>query len=401
MKKTLGSLLLLTLLAFSAARGQSIESLREQIRKAEADIRTNTALLDKTRKDQQVNQSQLKLIQARISSRRSIVRSLEQQLDLLGNDILVRNNTIADLNSSLVQLKKEYAEMIRAAYKNYKLNDFLLFLFASKDFNDATRRIDFMRRYNRMREEKAAEIKAVSTQITAEVEKLDARRAELDQTRTSRTKELTALGRDETQYASAVRQLKAKESKISKELQAKRAEIEKAQKQLEKIIAEEARKSKNTKRSSSETQYDIELTGRFDQNMGKLPLPVRGGVIIDHFGVHPHPTQSGLMVNNKGVNIAADKGAEVLCVFEGNVVRIFTLPGLNNCIMVRHGNYFTIYTNLATVSVKTGDKVAINQRVGKLASSNNSDDNVLHFEIWKEGSGNEPQYLNPEQWLNL
>ncbi|MBQ5613630.1 MAG: M23 family metallopeptidase, partial [Tidjanibacter sp.] len=111
-------------------------------------------------------------------------------------------------------------------------------------------------------------------------------------------------------------------------------------------------------------------------------------------GVHPHPTQPRLTVNNKGINIAAKRGASVYCVFEGMVTRVLFINGLNNCVMVRHGEYYTVYSNLASVSVKNGDVVALDQKLGTLSNGDNSDEYTLHFELWKG-----TDYLNPEQWL--
>ena len=198
----------------------------------------------------------------------------------------------------------------------------------------------------------------------------------------------------QTQYRGAVNQLKARESKISRELRTKKAQIERAQQQIQRIIAEEARKSKATPKSAAQKQADYELSGRFDQNMGRLPYPIRGGVVIDRYGVHAHPTQKGLTINNKGVNIAGERGAAVHCVFEGTVSRIFFFQGLNNNVMIRHGNFITVYSNLASVHVKTGDKVTTGQVIGRIPDSDNDDDCMLHFEIWKE-----TQNLNPESWL--
>lgn len=387
-------ILLFLVLGAGSVGAQSLESLREQIRRAEEEIRINTELLNKTRKDQRMTQSQLKLIQSRIRNRQNIVRSLEKQIDLINTDINGKSDTVKLLTAQLDALKEDYASMIRAAYKNYKLNNFLVFLFASKDFNDATRRIAFMKRYNRMREIKAAEIDSVSKRLSGEISALDTQRAQLDQTRSSRTRELASLGKDETQYRGAVNQLKARESKISRELRTKKAQIERAQQQIQRIIAEEARKSKATPKSAAQKQADYELSGRFDQNMGRLPYPIRGGVVIDRYGVHAHPTQKGLTINNKGVNIAGERGAAVHCVFEGTVSRIFFFQGLNNNVMIRHGNFITVYSNLASVHVKTGDKVTTGQVIGRIPDSDNDDDCMLHFEIWKE-----TQNLNPESWL--
>lgn len=378
-----------------AVSGQTtIKSLEEEIRKAEEEIRINNELLKKTRANQKTSQSELKLIQSRISSRRNIVSSLNKQISLLDNDIHSKNKTISELNSDLEKLRREYAEMVRAAYKNYKLNNFMLFLFAADDFNDITKRVNFMRRYNKMRVAKADEIKELSNNIAGQIKELDSKKEELGHTKQSKSKEIADLGKDETEYKTTVNKLKAEESKLSKEVKARQAQIDKAQKKIQDIIAEEARKAKKEVRTEAEDRQIAQLSGKFDENKGKLPYPVKGGVIIDRYGTHSHPTQKGLMINNKGVNIAAANGCPVICVFEGTVSKIFTVPGMNNCVMVRHGNYITLYANMASVSVKAGDKVSLNQQVGRLADSSNKDDVYLHFEIWKETTN-----LNPEQWL--
>lgn len=377
-----------------SASAQDIKALQDEIRRAEQEIKINNELLNKTRKDQKLSESQLKLIRARIRNRQNIVNSLAKQISLINSDITTKNNTVSSLSDQLAQLKKEYADMLYTSYKNYKLNNFLVFLFASKDFNDATKRVAFMRRYNNMREKKAEKIDSLSKRLSVQITELDSKRTELDKTKVSRSAELSTLGKDETQYKGAVDQLKQKEGKLAREVRLKREQIEKAQSQIQRIIAEESRKSKSSKRTTAEVQYDTELTGRFDQNIGKLPYPIRSGVIIDRFGIHPHPTQRGLTVNNRGVNIAGEAGAEVRCVFEGVVTRIIFLPGLNNSVMVRHGNFITVYSNLSTVSVKTGDKVALNQRLGNISTSDDDSELMMHFEIWKETTN-----LNPESWL--
>ena len=123
-------------------------------------------------------------------------------------------------------------------------------------------------------------------------------------------------------------------------------------------------------------------------------MPVNGGVVIEKFGKHQHPTQKHITVDNKGVNIAAPKGAEVFAVFEGEVSRVMFISGLNNCVMLRHGDYFTIYSNLATVSVKAGEKVSTNSKIGTISAGNNPDDYQLHFEVWFHTTNQDP-----ELWL--
>ena len=377
-----------------AAQNQSLDALRDEIRRAEEEIRATNELLAKTKKDKQVTQNQLKLIQNRIRNRKQIIANLEKQTQVINGDVGTKNDTVHAMQNELTQLRKEYADMVYAAYKNYKLNNFLVFLFASKDFNDATRRISYMRRYNRMRQQKAEQIKSVADSLHVQIGELENRKAELTKVRDTRTQEVSSLGKDEKQYQSSLSEINTKSGKLSSEIRKKQSQINKLQQRIQAIIAEEARKNRATPKSAAQEEYIANLSGRFDQNKGLLPYPVRGGVIVDRYGVHPHATQKGLMVNNKGVNIASGSGAEVRAVFEGDITQIVFVQGLNNTVIIRHGNYLTTYSNLASVNVKTGDKVTLNQVIGRLSNSDDSDDCVLHFEIWKE-----TENLNPEQWL--
>lgn len=388
--------LLLTFFASSVLYAQSIDDLRKEITKAEKEIKINTELLEKNKKSQTLNLTQLKLTQSRINSRRKIINSLQSQINITNKDITGKKNHINSLNKQIKELKSDYASMIYSSYKNYKINNFLAFLFAAEDFNELTQRVNFMKRYNKMREDKVVQIDSLSASLSTQVTELDLKMGELSSLKTSHGKELNSMAEDERKYKSNATALKSSASKISKQVKAQQAQINKAQSQIQKIIAEEARKERERQKlqTQAERDIDIKLTGAFDQNKGKLPYPVRGGVIIDAFGKHAHPTQKGLMVDNKGINISANRAAEVHCVFEGVVTRVFFFKGLNNNVMVRHGNYITVYSNLSSVNVKSGDKVVLNQVLGSLSASDNQDDWMLHFEIWKE-----TQNLNPAHWL--
>ncbi len=387
----------ITILLISAAHfvsGQTVDQLQKDIKKAEREIEINTALLNSSKKDENLTLSQLKITRSSISNRKTIISTLGKQVQVINRGITNENTKIANLNSEITTLKSEYAKMVVTAYKNHKLNNYLLFLFASKDFNDAVKRIAYMKRYNDIRETKADQIEKLRIDIEGKIKDLNKQHVTLSNTTNSRKKELATLNKDESQYKANVRSHQNKQSSINSKLKAREKDILKAQKKLAEIIAEESRKNKKLDKSDTEIKLDIALSGRFDQNIGKLPYPIRGGVVVDKFGIHAHPTISGLKVNNKGINIAGKSGSPVYCTFEGVVSRIIFLQGLNNCIMVRHGNYITVYSNLSTVDVKTGQKVALNQTLGKLSNSANSDDWVLHFEIWKE-----TKTLNPESCL--
>ena len=297
------------------------------------------------------------------------------------------------MNKEIERLKKEYAKSLRIAYKNYKIGTPLLFLFSSKDLNIATRRLNFIQRYQSALRTKAATIENLTQEVSAEVDALGKQQSELDEKKGVHQRELATLSKERKQLRDAGKKLAANEKKISKQLKADREQKKRAQQALQRIIDEETRKAKR-KMTDAERRAITELNGKFDQNRGKMLLPVDGGVIIEHFGSHKHPTQKHITVVNKGINIAAPKAADVFTVFEGEVARVMFIAGLNNCVMVRHGDYFTVYSNLASVCVKAGEKVVTNQKIGNLSSGDNADDHQLHFELWLHTANQDP-----EAWL--
>ena len=385
-------------LATLSVPAQQLESLREEIRQAEEEIKMTNQLLSKTQKNQQTTDRQLNLIRNKIRNRKNIISNLEKQSGLIENNIGAKNTTIRSLEQDLNRLRQEYAAMVYDSYKNYKLNNFMLFLFASRDFNDATLRIAYMHRYNRMREQKAAEIDSVSASVGREISSLQSQKEELDKVRRSRNEELTSLDKDETQYRTSSQKLQQEAGKLNSIIKANRKRIEQMQKQIRQIIAEESRKNKAKPQTSEQREFDVKLSGQFEQNTGKLPYPVRG-VIVNNYGLHSHTAIKGVVEKNQGVDIAAEPGAEVRAVFEGEVSQVLLNQWTNKVVLLRHGNYLTLYSNLASVNVKVGDRVTLNQPIGRIASSEDSNDCTLHFEVWKLDAQNNPVNLNPEKWL--
>ena len=381
-----GLLLVGTTLSF----GQTIEELDAQIKRAEKEIAKNEKLLKEVTANKKNNQTEVKLLQNKINKRQDVVSSLNKQIKLISNDITTKQKSITSMQGELQRLKEEYAHMVRVAYKNQLVGTPLHFIFSSEDISTATHRLGLLSRYNRALSRRAEEITTKSQEVEAEVGELSVKQADLDKTKAEQQKSISTLNKEKKELDAAGKKLAANEKKISKELKKRREEKKKAQQTLQKIIDEETRKTKR-KMSDAERRAVTALNGRFDQNKGKMLMPVNGGVIIERFGKHQHPTEKHVTVVNKGVNIAAPKGSEVYAVFEGEVARVMFISGLNNCIMLRHGDYFTIYSNLATVSVKAGDRVGTNTKLGTISAGDNPDDYQLHFEVWFHTINQDPE----------
>ncbi len=378
----------------AAQKQPTAQSLQEQVSRLEKEIDRNKELRQKNQKDQKVTQNGLKMVRTQIESQRKLVASLNEQVKLLDGEINTRGKDIKAMERDVASMKQEYANMIYAAYKNHKLNNSIAFLFDSENFNDATQRIDYMRRYNLMRAEMVGRIESALSDLNREVKGLEGEKTKLEKTKASRDREIKTLNANEAKYKKDSEKLAAEEKKIANTIKQKEKEKKNAQDKLQKVIADEAKKAAAAKRTAEDRKRLQALSGQFDQNKGKFPYPVSGGVVIDRYGKHTHPTQKNLTVDNKGINIAAERNAEVRCIFEGTVTRVIFINGLNNCVMIQHGEYFTVYSNLASVQVKNGDRVTANQAIGRIPDTADSNDYFLHFEIWKNTAN-----LNPEQWF--
>lgn len=375
--------------------GQSIESLRKDIERDRKELNKIEQLLKANTASKQSSERELKLIRNTISGRRNVIRKLDSQISSLVVSVERKQQELDRGQKELERLRREYAGYIYEGYKSSLRGDAFTFLFSSKDFNDANRRLAYMRHAAAARRQTAAEIDSIAKVLTSQIDELDARKQELSETRDSRQKELKTLRSSEDTQKKKVAQLSSTEKNLKSKATAARRKIEQAQKKINALIAAETKKKSG--RTQAQIDADVILSGQFGQNKGKMPYPVRGGVIIDHFGRQNHHLYSNMIIDNGGVNIAGKAGDPVKCVFDGEVRTILSLTNLgqNTAVLVRHGDYFTVYQNIVNVSVKVGDKVTINQTIGTLPTTTNQDDHYLHFEVWQNN-----QKLNPEYWLN-
>ena len=373
---------------------QTIASLNAEIEQAQRDIARNTALLNDVRKSEKNNSIQIRLIGERISKRQKIVRSLDSQIALITKEIAKKDRSIDECGQQINVLRKQYAEMVRAAYKDYKLNNATLFLLGRRFQLSNTSSLLYAS-LQQMRRFKGGRRYLVEQHLEADLAALNLQREELERTKNDHRNALSQLSTDKKELDQTDKHLRTQAKKLDKEIKAKEAQKRKAQQQLKNIIDDEARKNKR-KTSDAERRMIAELNGRFDQNRGKMIVPVNGGVIIDHFGTHPHPTQKNMKIENKGINIAAPKGSAVYSVFEGTVARVMFINGLNKCVLLNHGDYFTIYSNLTRTEVNVGDRVASNSVIGYISDGSDPDEYQLHFELWRSTT-----CLDPEEWISI
>lgn len=380
-----------------AANCQSVESLENKIQTIQNDIKLAEKLLKETSKDKEVTLNQVTLMQTQIKQRENLINTYQNKVNLINKEIQKNKNEIASLKKDLALYQKEYSNLLVINYRNKGKVNNLLFLFSSEDFNQAMRRMRYIKELNGLVKDKITEIDSTQIKINIQLEKNEKYKREVEKILNDEKKERTALVKERDNLNKNIASLKKKESQIKKDIKKKENETKELKKQIDKIIAEEIRKAKEREAAAKKNNtksVDYNLSSNFAQNKGKLPYPVEQGIITGRYGLNQHPTQKDVKVKNDGVDISTTKGSKAKAVFDG-VVCGSTSQGGNNVILIRHGLYFTLYSNLEKVYVKMGDKVTIGQEIGLIHTNVSDGKTILHFEIWHENKTS----LNPSLWI--
>lgn len=369
------------------ALSQSTNDLEKKVAKLQSEIKTSQKLLQQTSKNKETTLREIELLQAQIKKRQDLVKAYKSQLDALNNDIKNYKSDITNLQGELDKNRREYADLLVISYRNRNNLNNLLFVFSSEDFNQAVRRIRYIRQFNDLLKQKMVDIDNNKSDIKSRIDKSEADKKRIEQLYSQQKKEVDELNKDKKSLNDKVAKLKKDEKNIKKEIAQKEKETKDLQARIKKIIEEELAKRK------ADATIDPKLSSLFENNKGKLPWPVANGIVTKRYGNNPHPTQPKVTVFNNGIDISTDKGSNALCVFDGQVSTIFN-TGSTIVVMVRHGTYFTLYANLDKVYVKSGDKVKTGQKIGVIHTGASDNVTSLHFEVWKDKNN-----TNPESWL--
>mgnify|MGYP003301341385 FL=1 len=390
-------MVLLLFIITISANCQTVESLEKKIASIQKDIKLAEKLLKETSKNKEATINQVTLLQTQINQRESLIKTYQSQVNALNKAIQKNKNGIASAKKDLALFQKEYANLLEIAYRNKGKTNNLMFVFSSEDFNQAMRRMRYIQELNDLVKEKIEEIKNTQEKINNQLNKNESNKKEIEKVLAKEKEEKASLVNDRDKLNKDLASLKKKETQIQKEIKTKEEETKKLKKQIEKIIAEEIRKAKEREEQAKKNNtksVDYNLSNNFAQNKGKLPYPVEQGIITGKYGLSPHPTQPKVTVNNNGVDISTTRGAKARTVFEGEVCFV-TSQGSNNAILIRHGLYFTLYSNIEKVFVKVGDKVTTGQEIGRIHTNVSDGKTILHFEIWQENKTT----VNPSLWI--
>lgn len=410
-------------------KGKSKKQLQSEITTLQNEISTANQLLKKTKKDKEMTLGEVNLLDKKIKQREQLIKAYNDQLAVLDEEISKGQSNIASLNSDLDKLRKEYSKMVAFAYKNRSHYNNLEFIFASKDFNQAFSRMRYIRQFSNSRKIKLEQIASTEKRISEEVQASQQARQQQTAMLKDEKAQQEALKSEKADLNKQVANLKKKESSIQQDIKNKQQQAQKLQKAIDDIIAEEIRKANaeaERKRKEAEkaaanknkgkknistkpastpvstnekgmalTPAEKTLSSNFVGNKGKLPWPVERGVISSSYGKHASVVSSKVTVTNNGIDIATTEGAKARAVFDGEVTSVTKLTGANTVVIIRHGEYFTVYSNLENVAVKRGDKVKTKQNLGTVHTNKTENKTELHFELLRETTRQ-----NPASWLS-
>lgn len=387
---------LLVLIAFS----QSREELEKKRRASIQEIEYTNKLIEETESNKKSSYNKLLLISSKISTRETIINSYRVEIQYLINSIETHEEIIIELENDLAQLKSEYAKLIYYSYLHRNKYDKLMFILASDDINTAFRRIKYLQQYSKYRMDQAAKIEETKIIIRDKIVQLEILKDDKTNLLAEEDKEKHKLFIEKQEKDQDVKLLGKKERELKIKLQKQNEIANKLKNEIARIIEEEARlaAAKLNNKSGDYFQLTPEekmLASIFSKNQAKLPWPTERGVVTGKFGEQPHPFLKGIKIRNDGVDISTTEGSKVRAIYDGKVSRIFAISGAHKTVIIRHGNFLTVYSNLKEVTVNQGDVVKTKQVIGTVYTEVEKDHKtVLQFQIWKEN-----EKLNPLEWL--
>lgn len=362
--------------------------------KLQQEIELANAMLVETNKTKTISLNQLELLDRQISMRIKLISILNSEINILNKQILEIHSIIQSLNKDLIKLKDEYAKMIYFTYKNRSAHNKLMFLFASENFQQAYKRIKYLQQYSSYRKTQAEIIEETSKMLSHKAVEVEFKKKKQNQLLVAEEQQKLTLKNEKVDKIKLLENLKTKEKHLKSELKDKQKAADRLTKAIEDIIRKEieARKKNDIKL----TPEALKLSASFESNKGMLPWPVEKGIITGIFGKQEHSILKGIYINNNGIDIKTNKGEKVRSVFDGEITGVVSIPGAQIAVIVRHGEFLSVYSNLKEVFVKKGDKVKTKQVIGLTYTDEKDNNTELHFEVWKN-----TDKMDPSVWIFL
>jgi len=366
--------------------GQDKKELEEKKTQTQNEIEYTNQLLLETQSNRKNTLQRVRILNKRIQLRNEIIENINGEINIIEKEIGQKNLLISQLEQDLETIRQQYAELIVRAYWNRDRRDWLLFIMSAENFNQAYRRMKYLQQFSRHRRAQAESIKRMQEEIVAEIEKLEKIKVQKEALAVEKKNENHNLQIEKTGKNRMVSDLMKKEKELKLEIEAKKKIADRLEKE---------RKARSRNIYEQLTPEEKLISDNFQGNKGKLPWPVERGIITQKFGEHPHPVLKQVTIDNDGIDISTVRGAEARASFDGEVTKIVAILGANYTVILRHGNFLTVYQNLVELKVKQGDKVRVKQVLGTIYTDNEANSTMLHMQIWKERT-----IQDPEDWLS-
>ena len=392
----------------SAQNSARVQALEKQRKEALAEVERINGLIAQTQATTKDYLRRLNLLSEQILSRKKVISLLGQEVEAINAQMNEMSQQIRRLEGELKEKQQNYGKSVRSMYRRQASQDKLLFILSAENFAQSLRRLRYLREYAVWQKRQASEIVEKQTEITQKRNALTQTRQEKQQLLAQQEKERKQLQTEENNQQKEVKALNKKKSQLQAQLREKRKQAQQLDRLIQEQIAREIAEANRKKAADKQRKADVKggyamtkaekaLSDNFASNRGHLPYPVAGSyTIVSRFGEQQHEQLKYVRTNNNGIDIQTTPGTDARAVFKGVVTRIFTVPGFNHSIIVRHGNYLTVYSNLSQVYVKTGDRVDTRQALGRIFSDPEEHNaTILHFQLWKEKTK-----LNPTPWLD-
>lgn len=407
MNTKLFTLLLLFLTALSWGQGDKQKQLEEQKARIQKEIRAFENLLQQEKKKERSVVTEISDKNAKIKLSQKLINTTQKQTNLLSDDIYKNQLQINKLNRELKVLKEDYAEMLVKSYKSRSEQSRIMFILSSDNFLQAYQRMQLMKQYASFRKIQGEEIKVKKKELEDLNAKLNSQKKEKEKLLAENQKQKKELEEEKREQEKLIKLIKKDQKKYLADIKKKQKQTKEIDRQIDKLLKEAIAAANRKTAATSGTKTAVSsnkivltkegqiVSNNFKANKGKMPWPVEKGYVSREFGTHAHPLDHTLVVNDKGVEITTEKGAEVRAVFAGEVMDVQLVAGFKT-IYVQHGDFFTIYQNLANVNVKKGDKVSLKQTLGTIFTNPVTGKTVLKFAITQNVT-----YLNPRSWLAM
>jgi septal ring factor EnvC (AmiA/AmiB activator) len=373
---------------------RSTEQIQKNRDNALKEIEFANQLLLETEGKAKESLNEINLINHKLNKRKEYILGTELEVNILSSVIEENINSAESVQQEISKIKKIYGQLIFNLYKNRSSDYRIMYFLASENMSQLYKRVQIVRIFNGYLRNRRMKLEQLRNELLSKNKELEKLRNEKALLVKSVKKESEVIEREIIEKRRIVTQLKNRKKEIENEIKEKERTAKRLENELRRVIEEERRIIKASGTKELLTPNERIISTDFEKNVGRLPWPTEQGIITGQYGEHQHPDYKFVTVRNDGIYISTSSGGNARSIFKGIISRVFTIPGENYTVIIKHGEYYTLYHNLINVKVKTGQNVNTKEVIGTVFTNEKTKETVLYFQIWKE-----TERKDPELWL--